>query len=934
MNEPGLPATSNVPAARAATALQVVLLCSVVAAVVAVFLPLRGGVDPVAPWAGFGPATVPVAWPGFLQAAVVAVGALALAAVGAIRALRSSAVPAEGDGATTWLVAVAALAAAALQLRQWADPLPFAPPTAPLREHMAGLSAPLWSAIAIGGLFALVARPASLVGRGLAAAGALGLALLHLQPVGWIGRSLVPAVAALTGFDPAHTGGPPVAHLAGATAALLSTALALGVLAYLALPRLHRRPLALVAGLALAFPVVAWPLRAGIDTGGSALHVAGCVGAVACSLALLAGWRRGGFWRAVSPRAEWVAVGVIVASYAVLKVNGLRYSTTDESLYFLAARQWANGLVPYRDFFFSHPPLHIAVPAGLYAVFGFHFLIGKVLSAAAALGAAVAVWRIARRWLGIWPGVATLALDLFAAEVLLASTNLTGVNLTACWMAWGLWAALSGRFFLAGLLLGGAASTGFYAIGMLLTLGGLALLAPLPAAKRAGESLVSRLARHPAVLLGVGFLAVWGSLAGFFWVLAGDAYVDAVYAYHFAKKAKVEGFVALDEGPHAIVANFFTMLASRDFAVTLYHHAALFWLALWAPVAALVLRQLGRWAPAPRAGTLPEPWWRFAVNVRAWWREPDRGGALLIAWVCVGALVVEFAQFKERYDFYWALVLPVVCVAAAGSLAALGTCVLAAVHALPPPGTPPIQLPPVDPAAQAPTLRLVAWTSVALVAVLLWVPISMAANHTAYPSEFDPGAGEVGPGEVLRFDWTSPPGPPWLADVTQAVFWQDFRVRGSLESGVHHYLWSKKRWFSTADEIARYLAAHLAPDETVTGASDYTPLLALLANRRMAGNQVDTNSKVFSTGAVSREAFWDRACADKLKAIVVAPQSYFAPQTIGQRATAAKHFQRAALFQDPLLKHWKALDIEVWLRRSQAPCRYEGRRGGDRSLDD
>jgi len=40
------------------------------------------------------------------------------------------------------------------------------------------------------------------------------------------------------------------------------------------------------------------------------------------------------------------------------------------------------------------------------------------------------------------------------------------------------------------------------------------------------------------------------------------------------------------------------------------------------------------------------------------------------------------------------------------------------------------------------------------------------------------------------------------------------------------------------------------------------------------------------------EQFWDRACADNLKYIVVAPMSYFAPNTLAKRATILKHFRR------------------------------------------
>lgn len=164
--------------------------------------------------------------------------------------------------------------------------------------------------------------------------------------------------------------------------------------------------------------------------------------------------------------------------------------------------------------------------------------------------------------------------------------------------------------------------------------------------------------------------------------------------------------------------------------------------------------------------------------------------------------------------------------------------------------------------------------------------------------------------------------------MTRAVFWQDARSRGNVESGIHHYLWNKKRYFSTADAISTYIQGHSAPEATVSGASDYAPLIALLANRRLAGNQVDTNTKVFDTGAVQLEQFWDKACADHLQWLVVAPQSYFAAPTLNKRATIMANFERAEVFRDTKLKHWKDQEIELWrLKPGLTTCAYAGKRG-------
>ena len=155
------------------------------------------------------------------------------------------------------------------------------------------------------------------------------------------------------------------------------------------------------------------------------------------------------------------------------------------------------------------------------------------------------------------------------------------------------------------------------------------------------------------------------------------------------------------------------------------------------------------------------------------------------------------------------------------------------------------------------------------------------------------------------------------------MFWQPWRLRGNIESGIHHYLWSKKRWFSTAEEIAAVIASRSKGSETITGASTYAPLVALIANRRMAGDHVDTNSKTFKTGFVAESEFWQRACKDNLRFVIAAPQSWFTPASVQRKATIQRHFRLLQEFRDPHLKHWREELIQLWERRSDEPCRYE-----------
>ncbi|MBM4343808.1 MAG: hypothetical protein FJ100_10595 [Deltaproteobacteria bacterium] len=858
--------------------------------------PLRTLALAAAGWASLiAAASLGATAPTGLGIAPVAV-AVAAAAVG-MRSLRT-------QNATGWAVGTAVLAqlAAAWTLAGVAGPRM----GDPLRASMHGIGPLACLAVAGPGLLALVRAP-SPIARALATLGSAGLWIFCWMPVGHAGQTRVPWLAALGSVPSAAAAGeaPVASEVIGApwlaVLAVVSTAVLVGMCARPAWPAAWAWAATSGLGLGVVGAASEGGLVAALATGGALL--ATCIPLYEVMVRRPADRPDAA---AVGRAFEPWAVVLLLATWSLLKANGLRYSTTDEALYYYAARLWSEGAMPYRDFFFSHPPLHIAVPALLYKVFGYQFLMGKLLSVVAATVAALFNWRIARHALGPLGGVLALALTLLAGEVLQAATNLTGVNLTAAWLMAGLWALWVRRSFVwAGACLGAAAATGFYAFGGWLTAMVLALLLPWPARwTDLGQWL-----RHPAARVAAGFLLVWGGVNLLFGAIGGQAYWDGVYAYHFAKKAKVDGFVPLSEGPTAVLANFATMLGARDFAVSVYHHAAHYWLALGLPLALVARHWVSRQGDAKQAP------WSAVFDPRRWWDGP--GMAIALVWALALALLVEFGQFKERYDFYFALVLPVVATCAAGFLVVAAE---VAGHA-------------VGAAAVAPTRRAVVAT-VALGAFgWCWMPVDMAANRAAYPSEFaGPKVEGKGPGERLVFEWLPAPGPPWVSTWTQALLWKDHRIRGSVETGMHHYLWGKKRWFSKAEEMAAYIAAHSRPDETITGASDYAPLLALLSGRRMAGNHVDTNSKVFNTGAVALEKFWDDVCRDKLKFIVSAPQSYFAAQDLPKRTTVQENFVRDKVFADPALKHWRPLELELWVRKGPEPCAYKGKRGGGPSL--
>ncbi len=764
-----------------------------------------------------------------------------------------------------------------------------------LWSRFAGVPAGLAALFAAGGVHALRSRAGGRSARVVAVFGSVALGAALLAPwydeQGWS----LPLLRVVLGLGEGSLRA--VVRVLSAGALLSGAVLTLRTL----LPGgagLSQRA-SRVLGMALACLLGAYPLwLLGLAVEASA---AGAGGPLLISLSLAAGlW---GLWLAmglrrlcealdapVSERSSWrgllprgaalaygLAVALVFALFFLLKTHGLRPSATDENIYFYGAHLITEGLWPYRDFFFAHPPLHLLVPAGVFALFGFDVTVAKLIPALATMATGGFVLAIARRHLGRFGALAALVSFLFANEVLKASTNLTGVNLTTLWMSAGLWAALARRWLAAGVFLALAIGTGFYAIA--------AALALLAMAAFAGRRAFLRLA--------LGFVGLAALLNGVFWAIGGQAYLDGVYIYH-GKKLQKE-----------LVSMLLTVA---------HYHALPFWAFLAAPGVALLRRWQGRHTGDP---ALSAP--RTMLDPRTLWR-PGTDDAMRVVWLVNLALLLEFALFRELYAFYFVLWFPGLALLVGYLAVGLRDALLgAALH-------------PAGPGAS--WRRPAALAAGALLLFGCWLPFGVGADQslrdyqqrridareirrdtTGFLAEYEQ-RGE----RTAAFDWTPPPILESLGDVVEVLFWRGERVKGAWQPGYAWYLQSKKRYFESCDEIASYVREHSAEGETITGASTVAPLIALLSGRAMAAREIDTNNKRFHSGLLRQEDFFEAICHDRVRFVVAAPSSAFSPTVPSNHATVREHFRPARRFQDTRLKWWHKYPILLFERKGPEPA--------------
>src|SRR6185295_5334153 len=221
-------------------------------------------------------------------------------------------------------------------------------------------------------------------------------------------------------------------------------------------------------------------------------------------------------------RLPWLPtalVAVAVVLWAALKTYALNPVPGDEHLYFNMAILVNKGLIPYRDFYFTHPPLHLYLAVLPFRLFGYSLVLGKLLPEIALLVGGLVVYAIGRRALGAMDGALACALFLLAYDPLRISSHFTGGTESFAFAMVGLWLAYAGWPVLGGIAFGlGALVAVYVAPGA----AAVALLCWLRSWRQA-----VRFAVAAAAVVLAGNLIFYG--------LAGNEYVYQVYGSQFEK---------------------------------------------------------------------------------------------------------------------------------------------------------------------------------------------------------------------------------------------------------------------------------------------------------------------------------------------------------------------------------------------------------------
>lgn len=562
------------------------------------------------------------------------------------------------------------------------------------------------------------------------------------------------------------------------------------------------------------------------------------------------------------PRAaltlEACGLTIILATWFLLKLVGLHPSGTDDNIYFYLANRVAQGAFPYKDFFFSHPPVHLLVPAAVFKIAGYSIGTAKLIPVLAQTIAGLFMYLTLR------PVSRRLALvALFSHfstyQILMGSTDMNGENIMTMFLWAAAWAGFRRHPVIAGALAGLAIGTGMYALAGVLALG-IAILF---------------LDRKAAIRYFAGFLGVFALMLLIFGIAGGQSFFDGVFLYHTKKVVSAEGRQSIFSSPNPfrmvviLISNLAAFLKGATFMKTLYYHGAMFLLLLpaaWLAVLAVIRGEFGTKSFRPHFIAL------FSI-------------------VTTILFIFQWAAVNEVYDFYLVPMLSFMC-------PAVGYAVDQAVSRM----------------KLASRPSALAFPVAVLAAAWVAIPWSASLNASLWPEE------SRLKGQKVAYEWRDPSILKGPARLTRVLFFADSRERGAITPYFFHYIWNKSLAFDSVDEIAEFVKQNTTPDQTVTGASTLAPLVALHAGRRMSADEADTNAKRFNSGMLTDAGFMEKVCADKVAFVVSASGSYFPSGKMTSAEPFKSTFHPVKTFSEKKLKHFKDFPITLFKTREGSEC--------------
>jgi hypothetical protein len=508
-----------------------------------------------------------------------------------------------------------------------------------------------------------------------------------------------------------------------------------------------------------------------------------------------------------------VGLAVVAAIFLVLKMFAINPYAGDEHIYTYQAQLVSEGVTPYEEFAMAHPPLQSLVTGILLKIIGYDFTFVRLLPILWCLAAGCLLALMVRRELGSVAAVMAAALYLLAYEPIRASSHATGVNMTLALLLGAFLAYRTQRIAVCAGLCVAAVFTRLYAAPGVMALVVWALVAD----RRQGLRLIAWGA-------GLGALAF---VAFGIWTGFGEM-IHNMLRYHAQKTPmKPESLANMKDN-------------------VLFHNAlqALMFLLGGLALFAALVRSYNR-VEGARSG-----WQRFRAAITS----AGLGLPLLAAGTAVLFLLV-LINMDRVWMYYFVPSFPFAAIVggwlvsrwlgtAAALLRARGKLAKAGID---------------KPAL----LGYGALLAALAIGFALSPMLEARLSYYKKAMRKDPAR------RVHTYQWQPGMLPDFLNDLVRATVWSDERTIGETYTGFSYLLWHESRVFDIAEEMVEQIERRTNDDEEIFGDSGTVPLLALLADRRIAGNEVDTNIQRYRSGNADPDELIERIDSPQTKLIIL-----------------------------------------------------------------
>ena len=218
-------------------------------------------------------------------------------------------------------------------------------------------------------------------------------------------------------------------------------------------------------------------------------------------------------------RQSYALLSLFMIIFILITFKGLKtIQPGDENVYYYMGKLVSEGKIPYKDFFFAHPPLHIYLIALVYKISGFSIVALKLVPLAATIATAFFIFRTAQKF-GNMEAIAASLLFLFSYSIMFNSVFSFGIELAAMFLVIGVYFLFNrNNYWIAGLFFGLAGIT--------------RLLSLIPIAVILIFAFFS--SKRTFFKLSSGFLTIFLLVNGIFF-LSSNNYFSYVYGYHLQK---------------------------------------------------------------------------------------------------------------------------------------------------------------------------------------------------------------------------------------------------------------------------------------------------------------------------------------------------------------------------------------------------------------